>query len=118
MDLPFLILFLALTAFIGGPLVFVPLSAVPVMLIGGLWIQWAARRASEHGFRQNMQKNALLVEMVNGLETIKGGMAETGCAASGNRLWALPPSLPPRRAAIPPWRPRCPPAWSSWSPWA
>ena len=38
-DLPFLILFLALTAFIGGPLVFVPLSAVPVMLIGGLWIQ-------------------------------------------------------------------------------
>ena len=75
-DLPFLILFLALTAFIGGPLVFVPLSAVPVMLIGGLWIQWAARRASEHGFRQNMQKNALLVEMVNGLETIKGGMAE------------------------------------------
>lgn len=75
-DLPFLALFLGLTAFIGGPLVFVPLSAVPVMIGGGLWIQWAARRASEHGFRQNMQKNALLVEMVNGLEAIKGGMAE------------------------------------------
>ncbi len=76
-DLPFLVLFLVLTGFLGGPLVFVPLAAVPIMIVGGLCIQWLSRQASEHGFRQNMQKNALLVEMVNGLEAIKGSMAES-----------------------------------------
>lgn len=37
-DSPFLIPFLTFMAFIGGPLVFAPLSVVPVMLIGGSWI--------------------------------------------------------------------------------
>ena len=116
-DLPFLILFLALTAFIGGPLVFVPLSAVPVMLIGGLWIQWAAPPPSTDSGR-TCRKTRCWWKWSTALKPSRAAWRKTGCAASGNRLWALPPSLPPRRAAIPPWRPRCPPAWSSWSPWA
>lgn len=75
-DIPFLLIFLVIIAFIGGPLVLVPLAVVPVMVLGGLWIQHRARRAAESGFKQNMHKNALLVEMVNGLETIKCSMAE------------------------------------------
>lgn len=75
-DIPFLLVFLVLIAFIGGPLVMVPLAVVPVMIVSGLWIQHRARRAAEAGFKQNMHKNALLVEMVNGLETIKCSMAE------------------------------------------
>ena len=82
-DIPFLLLFFALLAFIGGPLVLLPLMAVPVLLGVGVYLQMAARRSAEKSYRHNMQKNALLVEMVNGLETVKGCMAESRM----QRLW-------------------------------
>uniref|UniRef100_UPI003AB18DE1 ATP-binding cassette domain-containing protein n=1 Tax=Mailhella sp. TaxID=1981029 RepID=UPI003AB18DE1 len=72
-----------LMAFIGGPLVFLPLLAMPVLLGVGVWLQMAARRSAEKSYRHSMQKNALLVEMVNGLETVKGCMAESRM----QRLW-------------------------------
>ena len=76
-DLPFLVLALLLLCYIGGPLVFLPLGAMPILLIGGMVIQALSRRTSEQGYKQNMQKNALLVELVNGLETLKACMAES-----------------------------------------
>ncbi len=76
-DIPFLVLFFLLLAFIGGPLVFLPLAAMPVLLGVGVYLQMAARRSAEKSYRHSMQKNALLVEMVNGLETVKGCMAES-----------------------------------------
>lgn len=82
-DLPFLIIFLLLISFIGGPIGFLPLAAIPVLLGVGLLLQHRARRCAETGYRQNMQKNALLVEMVGGLETLKSCMAESRM----QRLW-------------------------------
>lgn len=82
-DIPFLLLFFLLLAFIGGPLVLLPLAAMPVLLGAGVYLQMAARRSAEKSYRHNMQKNALLVEMVNGLETVKGCMAENRM----QRLW-------------------------------
>ena len=76
-DLPFLVMYLVLLAFIGGPLVFLPLAAMPVMFACGWLIQTASRGGAEASYRQNMQKNALLVEMVHGLETLKACMAES-----------------------------------------
>lgn len=76
-DIPFLALFFALLAFIGGPLFIVPLVAMPILLGAGLWLQIAARRSSETSYRHSMQKNALLVEMVSGLETVKSSIAES-----------------------------------------
>ena len=70
-DVPFLVIFLLLIAFIAGPMVFLPLAAMPILIGLGLFLQTAARRCAEQSYKQNMQKNALLVEMVNGLETIK-----------------------------------------------
>lgn len=81
-DLPFLVLFLFLIFLIGGPLAFVPLAAVPFMLVLGLIFQALSQRNTEQFYRQNMQKNALLVEFLTGLENIKASMAE-------NRLLAL-----------------------------
>lgn len=40
-------------------------------------LQEAGKRTAEQGYKQNMQKNALLVELVNGLETLKACMAES-----------------------------------------
>ena len=39
-DMPFLVIFLWLIAFIGGPLVIVPLAAVPLMIGLGLLLHW------------------------------------------------------------------------------
>lgn len=76
-DLPFLVIFLLLTGFIGGPVVFLPLAAMPLMLGLGLLLQQRSRRSAEASYKQNMQKNALLVEIVGGLETLKSCMAES-----------------------------------------
>ncbi|MDY0259787.1 MAG: type I secretion system permease/ATPase [Desulfovibrio sp.] len=76
-DLPFLVIFLLLTGFIGGPLVFLPIAAMPLMLGLGLLLQQRSRRSAEASYKQNMQKNALLVEIVGGLETLKSCMAES-----------------------------------------
>lgn len=82
-DLPFLFIFLLLIAFIAGPMVLLPLGAIPVLLCIGIFLQHRSKRAAEAGYRQNMQKNALLVEMVSGLETLKSCMAESRM----QRLW-------------------------------
>lgn len=76
-DLPFLVVALLLLGYIGGPLVILPLCAIPVLIITGILLQEAGKRTAEQGYKQNMQKNALLVELVNGLETLKACMAES-----------------------------------------
>ena len=76
-DLPFLVVALLLLGYIGGPLVILPLCAIPVLIITGIVLQEAGKRTAEQGYKQNMQKNALLVELVNGLETLKACMAES-----------------------------------------
>ncbi|MBD5641455.1 MAG: type I secretion system permease/ATPase, partial [Desulfovibrio sp.] len=82
-DLPFLIIFLLMIAYIGGPMVLLPLGAIPVLLGIGIFLQHRAKKSAEAGYRQNMQKNALLVEIVAGLETLKSCMAESRM----QRLW-------------------------------
>ena len=85
-DLPFLLFFLGIIAFLGGPLVFVPLLAVPAMLGMGLWVHWRIRSHAESAFKENMQKNAFLVEAINGLETIRCTMAENRMLHAWERL--------------------------------
>lgn len=94
-DLPFLVIFLILIAFIAGPMVLLPLAAIPVLLLLGLYLQARSRRSAEEGYRQSMQKNALLVEMVAGLETIKSCMAESRM----QRLWEAVSGLSAKSAS-------------------
>ncbi len=85
-DLPFLIIFLVLISFIGGMLVFIPILSIPLMIGMGLWTHIKLRRASEKNFQQNMQKNAFLVEMINGLEAIRCSSAENTMQRSWERI--------------------------------
>lgn len=75
-DMPFLIIFLWLISYIGGPLVFVPLAAIPLMIGVGLLLQLAARRSASRSYLLNVQKHALMTEIVHGLETVKTSGAE------------------------------------------
>lgn len=75
-DLPFLILFIIIIAFIGGPVAIVPAITAPIVILVGILMQGPLKRAVEGGYKESTQKNALLVEAVSGLETIKTSRAE------------------------------------------
>lgn len=76
-DLPFVVLFLAVIWFIGGPLVWVPASAIPVVVLFGLSIQAPLRKAVNNTFQKSAQKNATLIEALHGIETVKTMRAES-----------------------------------------
>lgn len=75
-DLPFLILFITIIFYIGGPVALVPAVVAPIVILVGIILQGPLKRAIEGGYKESTQKNALLVETVSGLETIKTSRAE------------------------------------------
>jgi ATP-binding cassette subfamily C protein LapB len=70
-DLPFIFLFIWVISLIAGPLALVPLIAVPVVIISGLVIQPFLARIAESSMKSNMSKQSVLVETLNGLETVQ-----------------------------------------------
>ncbi|CAM3653695.1 ATP-binding cassette subfamily C protein LapB [Rahnella sp. BIGb0236] len=75
-DLPFFLLFTVILWMIGGPLVFVVLLALPLLLIPGLLIQKPLAKLANEGMRESAVRNASLVEAVESLEDIKLMRAE------------------------------------------
>lgn len=82
-DVPFALLFLVLIHAIGGPMVVVPLVAIPVMVLAGLAVQPQLRRLTREGQEDGHHKQAILVETLTGLETIK----TLGAGAQMRRRW-------------------------------
>lgn len=74
-DLPFILVTLAVIAIIGGPLVFVPMLMVPLVIIVSLLAQPALDRLSARAMQQAQLKQAVLVEAIGGLETVKANNA-------------------------------------------
>jgi ATP-binding cassette subfamily C protein LapB len=70
-DIPFMLLFLLVISWIGGPLVVVPAMAIPIILIYALIIKPRLRRSIEHTFTASAQKNGTLVESLTAMETLK-----------------------------------------------
>lgn len=70
-DIPFMLLFLLVIGWIGGPLVVVPAAAIPVILIYALLVKPRLRRSIEHTFTASAQKNGTLVEALTAMETLK-----------------------------------------------
>ena len=69
-DLPFVFFFIYVIYLIAGPLAYVPLVAVPLVIIVGLGIQPFLARITKGSVEQGMNKQAVLVETLNGLETV------------------------------------------------
>ncbi|MCB1725770.1 MAG: type I secretion system permease/ATPase [Chromatiaceae bacterium] len=101
-DVPFSLLFLLTVWWVGGALVLVPLTAIPILLLYGLFAQPRLRRAAEQGMRASAQKNATLVEALVEAETVRAlgvegriqGQLEASTAQSAHwgvlaRGWAL-----------------------------
>lgn len=75
-DLPFIFIFVAFIGYIGGWLALAPLIAVPLVILVGMSLQRPFQQLVNAAYREGNQKNAMLVEVINGLETIKTSMAE------------------------------------------
>lgn len=75
-DLPFLFIFVALIYFLSGPVVIVPLLLIPLVLLVSFLVQIPMRKAVERSYRESAQKQAVLIEALNGLDTIKAASAE------------------------------------------
>lgn len=76
-DMPFVLLGLFVIWYIGGHIVVYFIAAICLMLIYSLFIQAPLRKAVENTFKASAQKNAILVEGLAGLETVKMLGAET-----------------------------------------
>jgi HlyD family type I secretion membrane fusion protein len=70
-DLPFIILFLFVLYAIGGPVAAVPALIVPVVILFGLALQPIIKRMSELAQSQGKSKQAVIVEMIAALDTVK-----------------------------------------------
>jgi len=75
-DLPFVLIFIGVIAIIGGPIAFVPLAAIPLIVGMGLYLQKPLRKIAKDSMHESALKNALLFETIVGLETIKVQAAE------------------------------------------
>ncbi|MDP1991725.1 MAG: type I secretion system permease/ATPase [Syntrophales bacterium] len=70
-DLPFMALGLFVIWYIGGDIVYLFLIVIAILLIYALLIQIPLKKAVGKTFHASSQKNAILVEGLSGLETIK-----------------------------------------------
>jgi ATP-binding cassette, subfamily C, bacterial LapB len=85
-DLPFVLLFLGVVWLIGGPIAVVPAVAVPLVLAVGLLLQLPLNQVMRRTFKDTAQKHGVLVETINGLETIKSVGAEGRTQRSWEQL--------------------------------
>jgi len=75
-DLPFILIFVAMVFIIGGPLGWVLVIAIPVLVIMSAVIQGALRRAMMKHMRQQADLHGVLVESVDGIEDLKAAGAQ------------------------------------------
>ncbi|ABK43073.1 ABC transporter related protein [Magnetococcus marinus MC-1] len=76
-DLPFTLIFVVLVAQLGGlNVAMVPLVCMPVVILVGLLLQAPLNRVMNRALKESAQKNAMLVETLGRLETIKLNNAE------------------------------------------
>ena len=87
-DVPFSLFFILVIALVGGWVVAVPLIALPVALVAGLIFQRAIERHTRLNLAGNNRKAGLLVEAVDGAESLKANSAEWKLQARWNRLVA------------------------------
>lgn len=75
-DAPFALMFIGVMAMIAGPVAFVPLIMVPVAVIAGLFFKGAIERLSSENMVESNRKNGLLIEAVDGIESVKAAGGE------------------------------------------
>ena len=87
-DVPFILLFLAVIAFVAPPLALVPLLAIPLVIAAALFAQPLLARIADASLAEGLTKQGIIVETIAGLETIKTSRAGPLLAARWRRAVA------------------------------
>ncbi|MEY4756812.1 MAG: hypothetical protein RJA34_1710 [Pseudomonadota bacterium] len=74
-DVPFALFFLVVITLVGGWLVLVPVLTLPLALLAGLAFQRAIERHARDNLTASNQKTGLLVEAIDGAESLKANGA-------------------------------------------
>lgn len=74
-DLPFIFITLAVMALIGGWIVLVPIVLIPLVIVTGLLSQPVMKRLAAESLGEALGKQAVLVETIGSLETVKSANA-------------------------------------------
>jgi ATP-binding cassette subfamily C protein LapB len=85
-DLPFVLFFIAIIWMLGGPVALVPLIALPVVIGIGLLMQIPLNRVVRRTFKEAAAKHGVLIEAINGLETIKSVGGESKLQSGWERF--------------------------------
>ena len=80
-DLPFAIIFLAIIYYIGGNLVFVPMTTMLIILMYAIFIKKPLRQSIEASQEASSKKNGILIETLQNIETVKS------MSMSGKQQW-------------------------------
>ncbi|MGB5276096.1 MAG: type I secretion system permease/ATPase [Gammaproteobacteria bacterium] len=70
-DIPFAIIFLIVVAFIGGPLVAIPMMTIALLIFYSFMIIKPLRESIESTFEASANKHSHLIESLNNIQTIK-----------------------------------------------
>ena len=87
-DVPFLFLFVFMVYLIGGPLAWVPIIIMPLVLIFFLSTQFPLHRLMKKTYMNASNRNAVLFEILNGIESVKALGAESWVADRWERAHA------------------------------
>jgi len=79
-DLPFLVLFLLALSWISGPVAWIPLVLIVIAIIGSWLCQMPLNSLTKQHIQTSGSRNAVLIELLNGLESIKSSGAESWAA--------------------------------------
>jgi ATP-binding cassette subfamily C protein LapB len=85
-DAPFALVFIGFIAFIGGPLAFIPIIMFPVMCVVGLSFRKPIEYYTYANMEENHQKNGLLIESIDGIESLKAVNADWKMMSKWRRL--------------------------------
>jgi ATP-binding cassette subfamily C protein LapB len=75
-DLPFILIFVAMVFVIGGPLGWVLVITIPILVIVSIAIQNSLRRAMNANMQQQDDLHGVVVEAVDGMEDLKAAGAQ------------------------------------------
>jgi ATP-binding cassette, subfamily C, bacterial LapB len=85
MDLLFAVIFIAVLFFIAGPLAWIPLLMLPLMIATGFLLQAPLDRAMRRLQAESSARHGVLIESLNGIETVRAVGAEARMQAAWER---------------------------------
>ncbi|EIL1178317.1 type I secretion system permease/ATPase [Salmonella enterica] len=75
-DIPFIFLFVGMIFLVAGPLGLIPLLVIPIIVIVSVAIQWPLAKTMQENLHESSLKQGLIIEAIEGLETLKSSQGE------------------------------------------